>query len=537
MAKIMSQRLPSIFNDVIGPVMRGPSSSHCAAALRIGRMARELMGGNVSSVRVQLDPHGSLATTFDSQGSAMGLCGGLLGWEADDPRLIDYDKAMRAAGIKIEVEIVDLAAAHPNTYRLMLRNATERHEMTALSTGGGMVEMIALDGVSLSIGGDYHETLVYCGGDAGTVLQTAEQYLSADEIRLLSSPGRALVEIKSGHGLSPQEVHILRQLPQVIDIKAISPVLPILSHRSVQVPFISCQEMLAYNQIRNLSLWQLAAVYESERGGISQQAVWDHMQGLVYTMRHSIAKGLAGSDYADRILHRPAAAFLQGLQSGRLLEAGILNRMILYATALMEAKSAMEVIVAAPTAGSCGALPGACIAAAEGLGLADDRVIQALLSAGMIGVLIAARSTLAAEQGGCQAECGAASGMAAAGLVELAGGSTGQSLAAASMALQNIFGMVCDPVAKRVEVPCLGKNVLALANALACANMALAGLDPVIPLDEVIDAMDQVGRSLPRALRCTALGGLSLTPAAKALEARLGARRPAAPKSAGEKPR
>jgi L-serine dehydratase len=152
-----------------------------------------------------------------------------------------------------------------------------------------------------------------------------------------------------------------------------------------------------------------------------------------------------------------------------------------------------------------------------------------MLSAGMIGILIAARSTFAAEQGGCQAECGAASGMAAAALVELAGGSTGQSLAAASMALQNIFGMVCDPVANRVEVPCLGKNILALSNALACANMALADFDPVIPLDEVIDALDQVGRSLPRALRCTALGGLSQTPTAKAIEARLRTGRPVSP--------
>jgi L-serine dehydratase len=139
----------------------------------------------------------------------------------------------------------------------------------------------------------------------------------------------------------------------------------------------------------------------------------------------------------------------------------------------------------------------------------------------MIGVLISARSTFAAEVGGCQAECGAGSGMAAAALVTLAGGNTRQELAAASMALQKVFGMVCDPVASRVEVPCLGKNVLAVGNALGCANMALANYDPVIPLDEVIQAMDQVGRSLPAELRCTALGGLSLTKTAKALEGRL----------------
>jgi len=151
-----------------------------------------------------------------------------------------------------------------------------------------------------------------------------------------------------------------------------------------------------------------------------------------------------------------------------------------------------------------------------------------MLAGGMIGVFIATGSTFAAEVAGCQAECGAASGMAAAALVTLGAGSAEQAVAAASMALQNSFGMVCDPVANRVEVPCLGKNVMAAGNALACANMALAGYDPVIPLDEVIEAMDKVGRSLPRELRCTALGGLSVTMTSKAIEAKLKQRRPTA---------
>jgi L-serine dehydratase len=144
-----------------------------------------------------------------------------------------------------------------------------------------------------------------------------------------------------------------------------------------------------------------------------------------------------------------------------------------------------------------------------------------MLAAGMIGVFIAAHSTFAAEVGGCQAECGAGSGMAAAALVALARGHTRQAVAAASMALQNVLGMVCDPVANRVEVPCLGKNVLAASNALSCANMALADFDPVIPLDEVIETMDKVGKSIPSELRCTALGGLSITKASKEIEKRL----------------
>jgi L-serine dehydratase len=245
------------------------------------------------------------------------------------------------------------------------------------------------------------------------------------------------------------------------------------------------------------------------------------MAAIVKTIRASIQRGLAGTDYSDRILGCQAKLYAAKQNADRLLDLGLLNRIVLYVTALMEAKSAMEVIVAAPTAGSCGGLPGAILGAADEMGRSEEEIAHAMLAAGMIGVLIAKSSTFAAEVAGCQAECGAGSGMAAAGLVTLMGGTAEIAVASASMALQNTLGMICDPVANRVEVPCLGKNVLAASNAVTCANMALAGYDPVIPLDEVIRTMDDVGRKIPCELRCTALGGLSVTAASKRIEEKL----------------
>ena len=201
-----------------------------------------------------------------------------------------------------------------------------------------------------------------------------------------------------------------------------------------------------------------------------------------------------------------------------MLDDQVLNRIILYVSAVMEMKSAMKVIVAAPTAGACGTLPGAIIGAGRVMAAAEKEIVRAMLAAGLIGVFIATQSTFAAEDAGCQAECGSASGMAAAGLVHLAGGDWQQALGAASLALQNSFGMTCDPIANRVEAPCLGKNIMAAANALACANMALAGYQHLIPLDEVLQAFNKVGRSLPRELRCTALGGLSVTKTAQKIQ-------------------
>jgi L-serine dehydratase len=512
---------PSIFNDVIGPIMRGPSSSHCAAAVRIGRIARELMGGKIEEVLVEFDPHGSLATTHESQGSDMGLFGGLLGWEASDDRLVQSARAIHEAGIQVRIAISDYGASHPNTYRLTLRNAKEQHRLTAISTGGGMIEVIEIDGARVSIAGDYYETLLYLGPGEGDIVRQLED-TQADEIHLYESREARFVECKAQSFLEDGIVCDLRAKCDIASIKRLSPVLPVLSRREISVPFVTCAEMLRYNERRNLDLWELAVHYESARGSLSHDHVFQQMKDIVRLMQSSILKGLEGTEYGDRILGYQSGSFREQMAKGRLLDGGMLNQIILYVTAMMEMKSSMGVIVAAPTAGACAGLPGACIGAATAMGRSVDEMTKAMLAAGMIGVFVAAHATFAAEVGGCQAECGAGSGMAAAALVTLAGGTSKQAVGAASMALQNILGMICDPVANRVEVPCLGKNVMAASNALACANMALADFDQVIPLDEVIETMDTVGKSLPSALRCTALGGLSVTRTSKRIEEKLG---------------
>ena len=513
---------PSIFNDVIGPVMRGPSSSHCAAALRIGRMARDLMNGQIDEVLIEFTPTGSLATTHTSQGSDMGLFGGLLGWDATDERLINSKQAVQEAGIQIDIRIVDYEAEHPNTYRLTLSNAKESHTLTAISTGGGMIEVLAIDGYAVSMAGDFYETLVYLESGGEDAARAITQGLHADHVFLLdSSSSGSLIELKMQQFPAVDTIMELLAGSQVRSVKHISPVLPVLSRANMQVPFTTCAEMLEYNKTRDLTLWELAVDYECARGGLSREQVVANMMEIVEILERSIQHGVRGTVYADRILGHQSGQFQTQMQSGRLLDGGMLNQMILNVTALMEVKSSMGVIVAAPTAGACAGLPGATIGAARKMGLSTEETAHAMLSAGLIGMFIAARATFAAEVGGCQAETGSGAGMAAAALVTLAHGTTLQAVNAASMALQNTLGMICDPVANRVEVPCLGKNVMAAGNALACANMALADFDAVIPLDQVIETMDRVGKSIPSELRCTALGGLAITKASKEIEQRL----------------
>ncbi|HMW37080.1 MAG TPA: L-serine ammonia-lyase, iron-sulfur-dependent, subunit alpha, partial [bacterium] len=161
------------------------------------------------------------------------------------------------------------------------------------------------------------------------------------------------------------------------------------------------------------------------------------------------------------------------------------------------------------------------IGLSDALHFSQDEMVKAMLAAGIIGVFIAAHATFAAEVGGCMAECGSGSGMAAAGIVGIKKGTLDQALAASSMALQSSLGMICDMIADRVEAPCLNRNVMAATNALSCANMALSNYNHLIPLDEVIETMKKVGDAIPNTLRCTGLGGLAITKTAKKIEATL----------------
>jgi len=517
----------SILNDVIGPVMRGPSSSHCAAALRIGRLARDLMGGEIDEVLVEFDRNGSLPTTHESHGSDMGLCGGLLGWDAADERLPSSPEALRETGTKLRIEIVDSGDPHPNTYRLTLRAAGDQHRLRAISTGGGMIEVVEVDGFPVSIVGDYYETLLWVDSQGLDIVRRLPALMEADAILLHEAPAGQLVEVKAQRFLDERSISALRQHAAIRQVKRLAPVLPVLSRREVAVPFHTCGEMLRHDAGRGTPLWRLALEYEAARGRLTEHEVLTRMLGIVRLLRRSIEQGIAGTDYGDRLLGYQCGTFQQRMADGQLLEGGALNRIVLYVSALMEVKSSMGVIVAAPTAGACAAVPGAILGMGEALGLSEELMARALLASGLVGVFIASRWSFAAEVGGCQAECGAAGSMAAAGLVTLAGGTPVQAIAAASMALQNMLGLICDPVANRVEVPCLGKNVLAASNAFCCANMALADYDPVIPLDEVIETAQRVGSQMPRELRCTALGGLSITPTSRRLESRLAARKTA----------
>lgn len=199
---------------------------------------------------------------------------------------------------------------------------------------------------------------------------------------------------------------------------------------------------------------------------------------------------------------------------GKNICGDVLSKAIMYAMGILEVNATMGVIVAAPTAGSCGVVPGLLLALQEEYKISDERIIDALFNAGAIGYLAMRNATVAGAVGGCQAEVGVASAMAASAAVELMGGSPQMCLAAASTVLQNMLGLVCDPVGGLVEYPCQNRNAAGVANALIAAEIALAGIKQLIPFDEMLDTMYAVGKKIPMELRETAMGGCATTPSA-----------------------
>jgi len=492
-----------------------------AASVRIGNLALQLIGGKLKNVMIEFEKHGAIAPTYHTQGTDIGLAAGLLGLQPDDQTLPFSLEKARGENIAIKFKITDFIADHPSTIKMMLANQEgEKINLRAISVGGGMIEIQEIEGFGVEIAGDFYETIVFVDDiDEVGLKQKADAIKTLirdfDFCNCSINNRRGLINVKTTYQLPDKVVKQIENIDQSENIMQLAPVLPIMSRKNCAVPFRNAREMLQVASEANLQLWELAVMYESARDNISQQDIFDKMRDIVILMKSSIEAGLKGTSYEDRILGPQAFMIEKHQRENKLIPDDILNRVIAYITSMMEVKSSMGVIVAAPTAGSCGALPGTIIGVATVMGLNIDDMVKAMLAAGIIGVFIAEKCGFAGEVGGCQLECGAASGMAATGLVQLAGGSAEQGVDAASIALQNILGMICDPVADRVEVPCLGKNVMGGVNAIACANMALAGYDKVIPLDETLIAMGEVGKMLPSELRGTGYGGLSVTETSK----------------------
>lgn len=283
----------------------------------------------------------------------------------------------------------------------------------------------------------------------------------------------------------------------------------------------SMKEIFERSARENIPFWEIVLQYDMEERQVSRQAsmakmlsTWQAIQDAAdsYTGTQRSVSGLVGGDGLKMRLYA---------RRGESIGGEFMDEVIVQAISMAESNACMRRIVAAPTAGSCGVVPAVLLPLCEREHYTQHELLEALYVASGIGAVIAYRASISGAAGGCQAEIGTASAMAAGALVSLRGGTNEQIGHAVAMALKNLMGLVCDPVAGLVEVPCVKRNVIGAVNAISAADMALAGIESRIPVDEVIDAMGEVGRRMPVEFRETALGGLAATPTGEAVKARM----------------
>lgn len=281
--------------------------------------------------------------------------------------------------------------------------------------------------------------------------------------------------------------------------------------------FHSVEEIINLCAEQNKPFWQVVLEADADEQGIATEASLKKMSTVWQVMRSSIDSYDPNMISASGFVGREGGIMDAYVKNGDTLCGPFVSKVVARALMMGCSNACMRRIVAAPTAGACGVLPSLFYTLWEEKGYSDEEIIHALYVSAGVGQVIAERSSIAGAQGGCQAEIGSASGMAAAALVALRGGSPEQMANACAMALKNLLGLVCDPVGGLVEIPCVKRNVVGAVNALSAADMALAGITSAIPVDQVIDTMRQVGDAMSPQLKETSRGGLAVSPRGKEL--------------------
>lgn len=525
--------------DIIGPIMVGPSSSHTAGALALASMARKLFGEQPE--RAVFTLYGSFAATGSGHGTDKALVAGILGLATDDPRVADAFALAKAAGVQVDI-VWDTTTevAHPNTVDIRCESREGRTlEMRGVSIGGGAAVIRRINGIDVDITGERTSVVVHQRDERGVlahiagVLADCGINIANANLHRTAKRGDAYTVLETDSAVDASVRELLMDHPDIINARVVPatcagdgeevPVPEDAEERFARWDYASGEELLALCEREHVTIAQAFRAREealcAKQG--TEAGIDAYLDRVLEVMGNAATEPLGNPQPSvGGLIGGEAAKLRAALEDAdpqhRLVDP-LAARAAQYALATLETNGRMGVIVATPTAGSAGVLPGVLLALRDERGFSHDQLREGILTAAGLGYLIARNASVSGAEGGCQAEVGAASAMAAAALVELRGGTAEQCAEAFAMALTNLEGLVCDPVAGLVEIPCIKRNVIGAMNAVSCADMALAGVVGHIPADEVIDAMAEVGAAMSNDLRETGIGGLAGTPTGKAI--------------------
>lgn len=525
----MDEYYSSIFNEVFGPIMIGTSSSHTAGPYRIGAVARMLMKDEIVKARISFDPNSSYASYYQLQWSDRGFTAGMLGAAIDSEDMTDALEIAKERGMDVQFVIEPQDNDQPNyAYMELVSKSGDSMKLGTTSVGGGAIEIVEIDGCPILVKGDFNTAFIYLDEDADKdVVQKQLTDIIRDDFRAKESTGEGnrIICLETRATLDDAKLKAITEMSGVVNVRYTDYVLPVLSSFKYEaIPFRTAEEALVYAEKENVkSAGELGIRYEMARSGYSREKVMDIMKNIVRVMRGSVQRGIANStdEKVGGLYPIIGTEMYNNMRSGdvKIVDCGILNEIVCVAIGVLESveRERPGAVVASPTVGSVGIMPAAVVYLGDQLGYNDDEIATAMFAAGCVGTFVAHEATFGGEVAGCQAECGSAGAMAAAGVVEMMGGTVKQAFTASAVTLQNILGQICDAVSVGYE-PCNARNSLAVANAVTTANMVLCGFSVQIPLDETIETMYRVGKQLPTCLKGT-YGGLCCTPTGQRIAA------------------
>lgn len=519
---------PSLFNDVFGPIMMGKSSSSYAGPSRIGLIAKDIVGETPVKIKLKYDPDSSYAGCAERMGSNIGFLSGLLGWPTDDERLYTAFEVAKTAGIDFDFVFEPIPDARSlKTAILELQDKNGKiYRISGDSIGGGLCEVTQINDYPVFLIGDAYVLLAYhdkdesfetklrnrmaeMGRDDNQILKIEESYSTAEENKVLT-----LVHMQKAIDL--QEVSA--KLEGIHEIKLINPVMPVVTMKDMAPPlFTSLEEMISLAEKENVDCAEIAIRYELGRSGWTREELMSHMLKIWGVMKNAASKGLEGDiDPFSWHLHQPHAHLFRKRAERKESFSGTLISEVI-ATSMGGSEGGNDKFtleVAAPSGVGIGIVPGAIWPVAKKIGADDETVARALFVAAAIGAVTYMRILPTGEVTGCSGEVGVCASMVAGTVVTLMGGTPKAVGNAASIALQNTFGVPCDPIAGGgCPMPCLTRIVLAAINGIVSADMAISGFDALVPYDQVVEALGKMYDAMPGDYKCTSKGGIAATPA------------------------
>ena len=513
--------IASIFNDALAPVTPGPSSGCTGAPVKIAHIGCSLLKKPPVKMCVEIASNSRYVENLYSMRSDLSFISGVLGRDSTHPRFLNAYEDAKAAGIEVEfVTTEEVLPYQQEVCRLYLYSADgEVISLYSDSIGGGLFLISDVDGCPVNIDGSCYETLLFCekmpAEEQRKLIEDAKNiYTEYNEVSYDEGEFFGILEIKSGDKLSSDALEMLKKLKGVKDIRTIKPEHPVARSRYRKPPFETSTEMIAYAEKTGYSLWQLAVEYEKALSGWTDEQVMDYAAYLLSVTEKSAARGLEGKGDMHGYVPNRTAQIQKKFESDNRIPMGAVDKGAPYALGIMEDSNASGTIVCIPTGGSSGIVPGAIYGVGKTMGKSRDEMIKALLVAGLMGVFM--YKTRYNGNIGCQAEVGCATGMAAGALVYLAGGDVKTACDAATMGLQCLTGLVCDAVCATVQTPCFIRNMSGTAIAMVCANAAMGGLDALMPIEEIAEAMTVLGERMVEN-NCNYHGACD-TPTAKKLE-------------------